>query len=778
MRHLPLRLTLVTGIALLALSETALLFISANTYRDLAFENHRQALAELIGASVANRLQVLEEHALDFAKSIQTRELVREGRTSHDTQPLIALLNNQFHQYFNTSGLAKLEKIFVLDTDLAVVAASTEHVEWIGSSDFICSHVVETARNRTGTDRLKSVTELCAYGGRAHMAVLVPVGTFRPSGYLLLVVNPAFNLTEVADALGIPLRVVHDGGDEEFRSERWPGDRDLGQYLIADYRLRDHRGVTLLHVHAARDIEPFQTRVQNTTWVVVVVAALLSGPLFIAAFIVFNRMAGRTTALIAALEQEVSERKNAEKALLAAKLEAEKANQAKSQFLANMSHEIRTPMNAVLGYAQILDRDASLDDKHRRTVNVILRSGNHLLDIINEILDLSKIEAGRAELHETVFDLGALIRDIGSMFELRCLEKGLVWQIVGPKDDGRLWVRGDQGKLKQVLINLLGNAVKFTEKGHVSLTVEQRATGRFAFEVTDTGPGIRPEQHQKIFESFFQADYGRKMGGTGLGLAISRRHVELMGGSLQIKSYPPMGATFFFDIPLAIEATTAEAAGRYLASNEYEWNDVTALVLDEIDANRDVLTQLLQQAGLKVDQAAGLEEGLACIEKRRPDVVFVDARLVESEGLLKLTQIRQQQAASIVFVILTASTFVHDEQRFVDAGCDAMVTKPFDIRELLAITASLLKLKPLRVTATAPAEAAAGDINWDVLPDETVARIREFAELGLIGEVRGAINELAAVSADGKQLAERLRAAAENYDLDQLVDLLSRKDAF
>lgn len=208
-------------------------------------------------------------------------------------------------------------------------------------------------------------------------------------------------------------------------------------------------------------------------------------------------------------------------------------------------------MNAILGYAQILDHDPDLDEKHKRTVGIITRSGNHLLDLINEILDISKIEAGRMEVNESDFDLPAMIGDLANMFALRCAEKNIEWRVFCLNGMTRWQVRGDQGKLRQILINLLGNAVKFTDRGRVSLRVDVTGENRIRFAVDDTGPGISDSQKQLVFESFYQAEEGHKKGGTGLGLAIARRQVDLMGGELRIESRLGGGCKFYFTLPLA-----------------------------------------------------------------------------------------------------------------------------------------------------------------------------------------------------------------------------------
>ncbi len=231
---------------------------------------------------------------------------------------------------------------------------------------------------------------------------------------------------------------------------------------------------------------------------------------------------------------------------------ADAANEAKSAFLANMSHEIRTPMNAILGYAQVLRDESSLTPEQRRNMEAIYDNGSHLLQLINDVLDLSKVEAGRMELAPGDFDLAHLVDGLSTLFELRCRQKGLRFEVERGTDVGA--VRGDEAKLRQVLVNLLGNAVKFTDKGFVRLAVRRQAE-RHRFDVNDSGPGIAPEQQGTMFEPFQQGASGRAEGGTGLGLSIARRHVELMGGRLRLDTDRAQGAHFWFELNLPAAAS-------------------------------------------------------------------------------------------------------------------------------------------------------------------------------------------------------------------------------
>ncbi len=355
----------------------------------------------------------------------------------------------------------------------------------------------------------------------------------------------------------------------------------------------------------------------------------------------------------------------------AAELAAGRANQAKSDFLASMSHEIRTPLNAILGYAQLLRRDPSLAPEHRDGVAGIHASGQHLLGVINEVLDLSKIEAGRMELQPVAFDLGELARTLAATLQPLCAEKGIRFRLAAPST-ASTGVSGDAGKLRQVLINLLGNAVKFTQAGEVFLHYRPTAPGRWLFEVIDTGMGIPAEEQIDIFKPFHQGRGAQHQGGTGLGLAIARRQVELLGGSLELASERGVGSRFHFEIELPASVPVpidqqAEAQPQRLAVG----SRVRALVVDDRPENREVLGGLLIALGSDVWVAANGEEASALARQHGPEIVFLDWLLPGSSGAQvarRLLDVFPEDPPRLV--MHTASPLPQHREEARAAGCE------------------------------------------------------------------------------------------------------------
>ena len=453
------------------------------------------------------------------------------------------------------------------------------------------------------------------------------------------------------------------------------------------------------------------------------------------------------------------------------------ANKAKSVFLANMSHEIRTPMNAVLGYTQIMQRDKSLSAENRKTLEIIQNSGNHLLSLINDILDISKIEAGAMELRLEDFRLDDLIEGISTMFKIRCEQHGLLeWRVESEIPAGNV-VYGDQGKLRQIFINLLGNAVKFTEHGSITLRAKILEDERYRFEVADTGPGIPPEQQARIFDPFQQESAGYDKGGTGLGLAITKRQVELMDGILGVTSELGQGACFSVELPLPLgDASTLlvpEEEIREVLHLE-PGVEVDALVVDDVEENRDILKNMLSEIGVSVREACDGVEAWQEIEDRTPDILFSDIRMPRMNGMELAQKIRAEyRGRPFTRVAITASTLRHQTQHVLDAGFDAFLSKPFRFHEVYHCLEEYLQVRFVYAdTEGQPNHAEASSLRLELDP-EVEQRLREAIELSELTELESLLETLRAKDDKGCQkFAECLAQRLAEYDMDGMLDLL------
>jgi PAS domain S-box-containing protein len=385
--------------------------------------------------------------------------------------------------------------------------------------------------------------------------------------------------------------------------------------------------------------------------------------------------------------EETVQRRTAE--LMLARDAAEAANKAKSVFLANMSHELRTPLNAILGFSSMMKREPQLTDAQRANIDIINRSGTHLLTLINDVLEIAKIEAGRLQLEIAPFDLGAMVRDVAEMMQLRAREKGLRLLLDMSSQVPR-YIKGDEARLRQILINLLGNAVKFTEQGGVTVCVGVHKNDRLLLliEVEDSGPGISEEDQERIFRPFVQLAESGEQKGTGLGLTITKQFVELMKGAISLESTVGKGSLFRVKLPVEVVETEElprpeVAAGDKIVGLAPGQPAYRVLIVEDQHENQLLLNWLMSDIGIEARLAENGEQCVKIFEEWHPDLIWMDRRMPVMDGEEATRRVRRLPGGEKVKIVaVTASAFREEQQEMLDAGMDDFVRKPYRPEEI------------------------------------------------------------------------------------------------
>ncbi|AXX91599.1 hybrid sensor histidine kinase/response regulator [Malaciobacter molluscorum LMG 25693] len=449
--------------------------------------------------------------------------------------------------------------------------------------------------------------------------------------------------------------------------------------------------------------------------------------------------------------------------------EATSANKAKSIFLVRMSHELRTPLNAIMGFSNLLKKSQNINEQERKNLTIIKKSANHLLNIINEILELSKIEAGKIEIVPKSFNFEELLKEIESIFEFRCESKGLKFKLI-KSENLPSFIKVDELRLRQILINLLGNSIKFTKKGEISLYVYEQNKKLF-FEVKDTGIGISKVNLKKIFKPFEQVkkdDYSQN--GTGLGLSITKELISLMNGTIYVKSNLNKGSEFYFSISYEdssndeIDIKIDKSSIKSIQNQNFE---KSILVVDDIKENRQLVTQILNQYEFKVFEASSGTEALELYEKNRIDLIFMDILMSDMNGLEAIKKIREDKNdRKIPIITLSANVFLEDRRKALKAGANDFLPKPFEEESILA-----LLQKYLNVDVYLKEEVKQTSSHIEDLPIEFYEKLKEYSTLMRNEEILKILDTYLLNDSTKKVIIELL----ENFDYQQIINLCDSK---
>jgi len=608
-------------------------------------------------------------------------------------------------------------------------------------------------------------------------------GDFEKSAWNALLEHPQQPYSRIAEVDGVPS--IRYAIADTLKAECVDCHNNHPQSPKTGWKKGDLRGV--LEVIAPLNVD--SNNVDNIFFQMQLLFSMLTLAAFCALFYIFaslQKKNQRLDSLNSELNTSLELHKKHEAQLLTAnkhtqmeksqadlsREEAVNANKAKSIFLANISHEIRTPMNAILGYTQILQASSDIDADNKRSLDIISKSGNHLLNIINGILDLSKLESGTTKLIIGNFDLIETCTSAVDMFCLKALQKEISLAFSNDIPLDQLVVNGDQLKLRQVLINLLSNAIKFTASGNVLLSLNMLEDSVFHFQVTDSGIGIKDEDQSSIFDAFNQANGACEYGGTGLGLSITKKYLKMMLSDIHVESEWRNGACFYFDICLPIQQKAIPFSGNIPEIKTLDDGSNSILIVDDILLNRWALERVLVDHGYQVFCVKNSASALNLLKLEPVDLVLSDIMMPAKDGLELVRQIKQHHPLLPVIAI-SASTVKYQDPYYKDLGFDDFIAKPFNFSAILQlIEAHLAPEKDMPQAQYQENTPECNDNTEFALPIEFRELIIEQCDLYLVKEVEIIIDKLMAKYPDNDSYFSQLQRFVNDYDLEGLTSFL------
>ncbi|NET89658.1 MAG: response regulator [Kamptonema sp. SIO1D9] len=714
------------------------------------------------------------------------------------------LVLTQFTDFLQSLEIGRTGKTFILERSGKIVASSTTELPYLVTEDSEKQQRLKATESQEASIRLTTEFLLKKFGN------LQEIDSSKQLDYRLKGQRQFVQVTPIIDPRGIDWLIVVVVPEADFMEQIQANTRTTILLCLAALFLATELGLItsrwlaspILKMSIASAAIAKGNLAQKVPENSVKEIAILANS--------FNQMAKQLQESFTALQQanlalektneELENRVEARTAeLKKAKETADAANRAKSEFLSNMSHELRTPLNAILGFTELLNNSSLTWEQQQEYLGIISRSGEHLLALINDVLEMSKIEAGKNILSAKIFDLYNLLDSLREMFSLRAKAKGL--QLIFERDrELPQYVKTDEQKIRQVLINLLSNAIKFTEEGGVCLRVkvgkkekwgnkerpaitnQKLLTSELIFEIEDTGVGINPEEKEKVFAAFMQTEIGKKAAqGTGLGLPISRKFVQLMGGEITFNSVVGEGTTFQFNISVKV-AEAGEIPTKFtrkrvigLMPNQPIYR---ILVVDDAFENRQLLVKILEPLGFEVKEASNGVEAIAIWSSWQPHLIWMDMRMPVMDGYEATKQIKSHlRGQATAIVALTASAFAEERSLVLSVGCDDFVRKPFRQEVLWAKMAEHLGLRymyeeeALTDLSQQSPKAELTSESLLVMPREWIEQLNQAATKLNSKSILAAIAE---IPDDDLELAQALTKLANNFRYDIIIDLTKK----